>query len=1390
MPAKHFVLCLFIALLACAISALNVTPGQLLFKTSQSRSIDAGKIGITAFDTYLSGLGASNLRRVQGMPGSQYYLVDLEREPDWEALQAGRYAFEGIEYIQPNYLRQFHIEPNDPLYSRLQHPIVSLPQAWNLTTGSDVVIVGIIDSGVLMEHPDLAANIFINESEIPDNGLDDDNNGYIDDWRGWDFCDAPELTASALGDFLTPDNDASDENYHGTHVAGIVGAVGNNGVGVCGVAWNVRLLPIRAGFRVTGGEGYLQDDDAAAAIIYAADMGASVVNMSWGDPSYSPIIADACEYAYNRGTTLVASSGNTFGPNLSYPAKLSTVISVASVSRARVLSSFSSYGVDLDVVAPGELVLSTYKTTPGEQYLEQSGTSMSSPYVTGAIALLKSVRPDLSPEEVRSRVLNSTDDLGDPGFDIRYGHGLLNVRKLLENINPPVINLTYPLEMQGVSSPFQIEGTVQAENFLRYSVMRSSKSAPSESDWRNVHDDTGQPFYYYSQVSDGVVAQFNIPDHLPEGRYLIRIQFRDQQGASYNYYRTVIYDSTSPLPVAGTLQSFERYEAQNLRHYISAKFNEPVRSSLIITASDGSLHYSYSAVQDSIQIWALPSSIPPGMISVRIQASNQSGMGYSGPQIADFKDIQYQAVKTYGYERTDIGAGRVPLTGSFDFNANNYQEYISMDLPSTGYGRVKAYEPRTAGHLMVYDFGDSFQPLALGSTDNESLELLCHKSDRVFLRKQMGNQIYPSTIAWQDSSISGGTMGNFTAGSTGILLVKNLTTENVIQTYRRDTDTTFVATNKLRNTTPTSLRNTFAPTIIVDNLDRDALPDILCADTDGDVMIYEVINANAEQLCWNYRMPVANTYQLSSGDYTGDGNREFIVGGNYTSILNPDMNFWYFESFRSTGNNLYESMGSIMFNNVQSQNAIHSVDLDEDGKDEVILALSPNLYIMKYTEGQWKPEFYGESFQTFKIGTYTDTQNKLRFLTNYRAAADTTRAAEWTRGTVFTGPVCPYLSTVEPNDHESVRISWLDSGAPAYNVYMMYPDGSTELVASTDANSYLIQGLTESLTYGFTVTAVDDSYSPSESMPSPWRMATPYRRPTLMGINMVGNNEIRILFDQAMANDAVNPSYYSVDNGIGMPTSVNQILNQHGMQLRFSTNLSPESSPYTLSFHNVRGKTGTLPEQTEFTFEYIPDTEAPRVLSATASHDRKSFTVLFSEPLDPTGVNDLENYSLTVPTTDSTNRIFSAILNDNSLTINLQQAMRYSNQSYYIEICGLKDLSGNALSPRYNTARVALEEIRNLSRIKLFPNPIYDLQQNWLTFVNFPDGHRGRISIFDSAGSLVYSSSIGPFNSESNNITWRWNLINNSGLKVSSGIYYYVIEMNGDSRRGQFAIIK
>jgi hypothetical protein len=147
-----------------------------------------------------------------------------------------------------------------------------------------------------------------------------------------------------------------------------------------------------------------------------------------------------------------------------------------------------------------------------------------------------------------------------------------------------------------------------------------------------------------------------------------------------------------------------------------------------------------------------------------------------------------------------------------------------------------------------------------------------------------------------------------------------------------------VATNLISNIPAglQKLRKTFVPTVLVDNLDGDTTPDILCADTYGNIMIYEIVNANVQEMRWTKRLPVANTYSLAIGDFDGDGSKDFFAGGYSTSVTNPNMNFWYFEGFKRTGNNAYTSMGNIMFNEVQSQNSITAKDIDGDGKAELV----------------------------------------------------------------------------------------------------------------------------------------------------------------------------------------------------------------------------------------------------------------------------------------------------------------------------------------------------------------------------------------------------------------------------------------------------------------------
>ena len=298
----------------------DITPGELLIRLTPEAFSDLHRLkskspiealyvkhnvdSIKSVFPFSTGLDkhAANLQRT--------YLVRFSLTADLSALKAAFEESELIEAAAFNYLRPTladKIVPNDPKFpEQWSLPLIKIQQVWAFEKGNRDVVIAIIDSGIDYRHDDLVSKIWVNPNEIPDNGLDDDENGYIDDVHGWDFTDAPNLQAE--GDFTEGDNEPIDGSGHGTHVAGIAGAMPNNGVGIAGVAWNCPLMAVRAGLSI-GGSARLQDDDSAAAIVYAADNGASIINMSWGNAQRSFVIQDAIDYAYARGIVLIGAAG-------------------------------------------------------------------------------------------------------------------------------------------------------------------------------------------------------------------------------------------------------------------------------------------------------------------------------------------------------------------------------------------------------------------------------------------------------------------------------------------------------------------------------------------------------------------------------------------------------------------------------------------------------------------------------------------------------------------------------------------------------------------------------------------------------------------------------------------------------------------------------------------------------------------------------------------------------------------------------------------------------------------------------------------------------------------------------------------------------------------------
>ena len=301
-------------------------------------------------------------------------------------------------HCEANLVRTVSRLPNDPRLNNLYGLTrMDAANAWDITTGSPEVTVAVIDTGVEYNHADLQDNIAVNTGEIPGNGIDDDTNGYVDDYFGYDF--------------YSEDGNPADEHGHGTHCAGIVGGRGDNGQGVVGINWDVGILPVR----VLGPDGSGSDADVAAGMYYAISRGASVLSLSLGGPSFSAVLDDAVQYAGDRGVLVVAAAGNDYGQDLdeepSYPASLSydNMVAVAATDSSDGLAFFSNYGPSsVHVAAPGEGILSTWI---GGNFVYLNGTSMATPYVAGIAALMKAANPSLGYAAIRSGLISSSDSV-------------------------------------------------------------------------------------------------------------------------------------------------------------------------------------------------------------------------------------------------------------------------------------------------------------------------------------------------------------------------------------------------------------------------------------------------------------------------------------------------------------------------------------------------------------------------------------------------------------------------------------------------------------------------------------------------------------------------------------------------------------------------------------------------------------------------------------------------------------------------------------------------------------------------------------------------------------------------------------------------------------------
>jgi len=376
---------------------------------SQGSSPGGGRLGIVS-SRALSRRPRGDLLRfyvLKTQRGVRAVCAELRRDPD-------------VEYAQPNYIYHICRTPNDPDFpDQYAHQLIQMEDAWDISTGSHDTVIAILGTGVDVNHPDLKDNIWTNEDEDPNNEVDDDGNGYVDDVHGWNFEES--------NNNVVPDG-YYDISSHETQVAGVIAAVGNNDEGVSGVNWQCSVMALRLSLELTS-------DEIAEALDYATANGARVVNMSFGgeasDPELDEVMKTAINNAYAQGVLLIASAGNSDTSKPHFPAAYYNVMAVASTNGEDYKTGHSTFGLWVDIAAPGTDIVTT---TLDNEYIATAGTSFSAPYVAAVATLVLSHRPALTHIEVRAILENTADpvDYGDLDPELGYlGTGRVNAYEAL-----------------------------------------------------------------------------------------------------------------------------------------------------------------------------------------------------------------------------------------------------------------------------------------------------------------------------------------------------------------------------------------------------------------------------------------------------------------------------------------------------------------------------------------------------------------------------------------------------------------------------------------------------------------------------------------------------------------------------------------------------------------------------------------------------------------------------------------------------------------------------------------------------------------------------------------------------------------------------------------------
>ncbi len=1259
------------------------------------------------------------------------------------------------------------------------------------------VILAVIDTGIDFEHPDLKNRIFKNSGEMgidnngnnkSSNGIDDDNNGFIDDFQGWDFVNKIDIfPADVNDDFTDWDNIPMDENGHGTNISGIIGAEHNN-IGIAGVDPNVKILNLRAFDKNGNGD----EDDAAAAIIYAVKMGAKVINMSWGDTEFSNVLKDIIQYAYENNVILVASSGNASSDLPHYPSSFSQVISVGAIQENNALASFSNYGSTMDLVAPGSQIITTgLKNT----YKKVSGTSAAAPFVSGAASIIASLK-DYKNEEVKQLLKSTAKDLGDIGWDEKYGAGGLNILKAVSLLTPSEIKFNFPEQDFATSGDsLKIRITCVSPYFKNYSLFYGVGFNPTE--WQEIEVKNND-----YQIVNEVVNHLDLIN-FPDTSYTLRLIMNKIDNTNLEERINFSVDRSPPKIVSfnlfpAMLNDIETVQVSLVTDdFTTAKlFYRTINSGEAFKqiSLDGFINEANFVSQKHFGF--LPEEEVMTCIDHEFyfEVINSSGL------TTILKDGESYFRMNNSIKREVIGSTQKEFslpTGRI------FPEAVKFgNLPSD---YILLNETETSSDLSIFKFGNNEFikektikkriPISVGDFNKDG------KTDILNLFVKNGFiETQESINSLNLINVFSDTSGNFWPS-----MAADIDGDNNFEIIYFVDDTTFSVTEVQSNFSlnkETTLHNFVTPEngvassifrnnlTLISDFDNDTKNEIVTVDNFGRILFYQ-INGNGSyknDFIVEPFYPIESNSTLAMGDYNGDGQidlailMEFeenvfttpLIYSAVISFIDGRLVYLFQNMFISTESNFVSSFQ-------KQYRALKFIDFNNDDKDELIIYTFPNYYMFEYVDQNNSKliDFKTNvNSQSIFIG---DLDNNA--LSEFSIPDNKTlNFYELTNNSLMQPPVITDFYSIDTNRN---YLEWKGNNLPVY-IYRGEEVNNLTLYDSSIANIFIDSNTIAYKNYFYTIANYDVLDGKLISLKS--RIVNIFSHAPILLNNVIVNNNknIELKFNGTVSTNKITAQNFIIDDKIIPNTFV--LSSQNSFLLSFTDKL--EVGNHTIKASNLRDFYNSPIKDTSLTFEIFENNDINElIISNFRIIDNHNLIIRFNMSLDSITALNTSNYTL-VPNNNIKSIMFS---NDNSeIHLSTENPFGSIGREYVLNVenvyssveSGYLKISDNSGSQIILTGKA-----ENLDGLYVYPQPVNINTSSVLTFANIPNNVE--ILIYDLNGRFINK-----ILEEDGNGGVDWDLRDENSKLVSSGIYFYKAISKDNfgetiqEKLGKFAVIK